>query len=284
MSRAEVKSADEKTPFEICNPQGSAAFLILCDHAANALPAGYGSLGLAPSEFERHIAYDIGAAGVARGLADHLGCQAVLARYSRLLIDLNRGEDDPTLIMKLSDGAIIEANRLVDPQHDAGEFERRLRDFYQPYHGAITGMIDKAQAAGENPVLISMHSFTPHWRGVARPWQVGILWDRDDRVATPLMAALAREGMSVGDNEPYQGALMGDSMFRHGTVRGLPHVLIEIRQDLLSDEAGIAEWVARLGMILSEIATRPGMRQTRFFGSQVDASLPISAPQDKGSA
>lgn len=276
--------ADEKTPFEIYNPQGSAAFLILCDHAANALPEGYGSLGLAPSEFERHIAYDIGAADVARGLADHLGCRAVLARYSRLLIDLNRGEDDPTLIMKLSDGAIIEANRRVDLHHDAAEWMARLTQYYQPYHGAISSLIEKSSAAGEVPVLISMHSFTPHWRGVARPWQAGILWDRDDRIAAPLMAALRREGLIVGDNEPYHGALIGDSMYRHGTLLGLPHVLIEIRQDLIADKAGIAEWVARLGMILTDIAAQPGLRQKCFFGSQVDASLPISAPQEKGSA
>lgn len=276
--------ADEKTPFAIYNPQGSAAFLVLCDHAANALPEGYGSLGLASSEFERHIAYDIGAAGVARGLADYLGCRAVLARYSRLLIDLNRGEDDPTLIMKLSDGAIIEANRFVDMQHDAGEWTRRLTQYYQPYHAAISDLIEKACAAGEVPVLISIHSFTPHWRGMARPWHAGILWDRDDRIAAPLMTALAREGFIVGDNEPYRGALVGDCMYRHGTSLGLPHVLIEIRQDLIVEMAGIAEWAARLGISLSDIAAQPGLREKRFFGSQVDASLPISDPQNKGSA
>jgi predicted N-formylglutamate amidohydrolase len=260
-------------PFEIHNASAAptSGFLVLCDHASNALPEGYGTLGLAPSEFSRHIAYDIGAAEVARGLADALHCSAVLARFSRLLIDLNRGDDDPTLVMKLSDGAIIPANREVDAFHDRTEFDRRLRDFYAPYHAAIAAELQRLRAAGAVPVILSIHSFTPHWRGVARLWHTGILWDRDDRMPVPLMAALRAEpGLVVGDNKPYSGALKGDCLYRHGTQNGLPHVLIEIRQDLIADAAGQADWVERLARLVGAAADHPHMREIRHYGSHTD--------------
>lgn len=261
--------------FELLNSEPGAAgnlgFLVVCDHASNALPEGYGTLGLAEAEFSRHIAYDIGAAEVSRGLAMALQCPAVLARYSRLLIDLNRGADDPTLVMKLSDGAIISGNRLVDAFQDKAEFTHRLSTYYEPYHAAVAAALARARAAGEVPVIVSIHSFTPSWRGVARKWHTGILWDRDDRLPAAMLEGLrAERGLIVGDNEPYSGALKGDCLYRHGTMNGYPHVLVEIRQDLISGPKGQAEWVARLAHLVGEAMKAPYMREVRFYGSRTD--------------
>jgi predicted N-formylglutamate amidohydrolase len=231
--------------FEAVAATANSPLLFLCDHASNRLPAAYGSLGLAQELLATHIAYDIGARDVTLALAGAYGAAAVLGGWSRLLIDLNRGADDPTLVMKLSDGSIIPGNRDADP----AEVARRIAAFHAPYHDAIARESARIQDGGAIPVLISMHSFTPSWKGTPRPWEVGVLWDRDGRLATPLMARLAAAGFAVGDNEPYHGALDGDTLNIHGTLRGLPHVLIEMRQDLIGDDAAAA-FAARLGPIL----------------------------------
>ncbi|MCA9268769.1 MAG: N-formylglutamate amidohydrolase, partial [Planctomycetales bacterium] len=174
-------------------------FLLLCDHARNALPARYGTLGLPHSELERHIGYDIGVEGVTRKIAARLGMPAVMTRFSRLLIDPNRGADDPTLIMRLSDGAIIPGNRHLDRD----ERERRVARYYRPYHEAVDRVIDQCMATGVAPAILSIHSFTESWKGVPRPWHVGILWDRDRRLAQPLLDAFNADGaLIVGDNQP----------------------------------------------------------------------------------
>jgi predicted N-formylglutamate amidohydrolase len=222
--------------------QGTNPLLFLCDHAGNALPPGYDALGLAPELFRTHIAYDIGAAEVTRALAAAFGAPAVLGIFSRLLIDLNRGPDDPTLVMKLSDGSIIPGNRSVD----AAELENRIARYHAPYHQAIAAEIARLK----NLPLISIHSFTPAWKGEPRPWQVGVLWDQDRRLAGPLMTRLAEAGFVVGDNEPYSGALEGDTLNLHGTKNGLPHVLIEIRQDLIGDEAAARAFAQTLAPII----------------------------------
>lgn len=232
-------------------PEGQRRFLLVCDHASPALPEGYGTLGLAAEAFGRHIAYDIGAGALTEALAARLDCPAVLARYSRLLIDLNRGLDDPTLIMALSDGAIVAGNHPTSPAERA----RRVSRYYAPYHDAIAAALDRALRSGVSPLLISVHSFTPIWRGRPRPWHVGVLWNRDDRIARPLLQALRGEGdLVVGDNEPYSGELEGDCMDQHGTRRGLPHVLIEVRQDLIADAAGVEAWADRLARVMGRVA------------------------------
>jgi predicted N-formylglutamate amidohydrolase len=231
--------------FEKIPAKGDAPLLLVCDHAASALPEGYGRLGLSPEKFGSHITYDIGAAEVTRVLAGALGAAAILGRWSRLLIDLNRGPDDPTLVMQLSDGSIIPGNRDAD---DA-EIAHRLAAFHAPYHAAISQELDALQAQ-QAPILIALHSFTPRWKGKPRRWEVGVLWDRDGRLARPLMARLAEAGFVVGDNEPYSGALQGDTLNRHGTRRGIPHALIEIRQDLIADEAAARRFAARLMPVL----------------------------------
>ena len=222
---------------------GTGNVLFLCDHAANALPPGQGTLGLKPDLFQTHIAWDIGAAAVTRALAQAYGAPAVLGRWSRLLIDLNRGADDPTIVMKLSDGSIIPGNRDAGPD----EVARRIAAYHAPYHAAITRALD---AMGPDAVVVSMHSFTPSWKGVPRPWEYGVLYDRDIRMAAPLMRRLAQAGYSVGDNEPYHGALDGDTLNVHGTRRGLPHVLIEMRQDLIATTTAAQDFAARLKPIL----------------------------------
>ncbi|HEY5338559.1 MAG TPA: DUF1244 domain-containing protein [Rhizomicrobium sp.] len=238
-----------ESAFELVLPAARGGdILFLCDHASNAMPEAYGNLGLEEGAFAAHIASDIGAATVTRALAAAYGATAILARWSRLLIDLNRGADDPTLVMKLSDGRIIPGNR------DAGDEEvaHRLAQFYRPYHAAITSEIAAMREMGTVPILISMHSFTPVWKGSKRPWDIGVLWDRDGRLAFPLMAALQRAGFVVGDNEPYRGELEGDCMYVHGSLTGLPHVLIEMRQDLVATPDAAEKFAARLKPVIGE--------------------------------
>lgn len=232
-------------PFTLIPPAAGvrAPLLFLCDHASKAVPHEYGGLGLAPKLFETHIAYDIGAAIVTEALARAYGAAALLGGVSRLLIDLNRGPDDPTLVMKLSDGSIIPGNRGAD----AGEVARRLARFHAPYHAAIREQIARI---GDAAILISMHSFTPAWKGVKRPWEMGVLYGRDARLAAPLMAHLKAAGFTVGDNEPYTGALEGDTLDTHGTKTGHANVLIEIRQDFLDEAEKARAFADRLKPVL----------------------------------
>jgi predicted N-formylglutamate amidohydrolase len=240
-------------PFVLIDGNAAGGLLVVCDHASNRIPPEYGGLGLPAREFARHIAYDPGAEAVARHLAGLLQAPAILSTFSRLLIDANRGEDDPTLIMRLSDGAVVAGNAAVDQE----ERERRIRCFHAPYHAAIDAAIDRALALGRPPALVSIHSFTPVWRGRARPWHAGVLWDTDARLAAPMIEALRSDPhLIVGDNEPYSGTLHDDTMSRHGTARGLAHALVEIRQDLIADDASAGAWAGRLAAILVELNGR----------------------------
>lgn len=237
-------------PYEIVAGQGHVRLILLCDHASNRLPEEYGALGLEPAQFERHIAYDIGAAALTRGLAARLGAAAVLSCFSRLLIDPNRGMNDPTLIMRISDGAAVPGNRDVDEAERA----RRISRFHRPYHDAIVGVMAKVRAQGHVPFLVSIHSFTPVWRGWPRPWHVGIMWDRDEQVARAMISGFLAQGdLVAGDNEPYHGALEGDTLNTHGTKPGLPHALIEVRQDLIAAKTGVDEWVERVAKVVEPI-------------------------------
>ena len=229
-------SVDASPQFQRVPASRPGPVLFLCDHASNAVPPAYGTLGLPAAEFKRHIASDIGAGDLTVALAASFSAPALLGVWSRLLVDLNRGPDDPTLVMKISDGALIPGNARAD----AAEIAHRIATYHAPYHAAIEDEIAQSMAAGFAPALISMHSFTPVWRGDPRPWEIGILWDRDDRLAKPLMSAFEAAGLVTGDNEPYDGALEGDTLWTHATSRGLPNVLIEVRQDLISDAAGVA--------------------------------------------
>lgn len=264
-----MRQTTDPQPYLLIEGDYSAGLILLADHARNALPTSYGTLGLAPGEFERHIAYDIGVEPVTRHIAEKLGVPAILCGFSRLLIDPNRGEDDPTLIRQLYDGAIIAGNYPLDE----AERERRLDRWYRPYHQTVASAIDSvANASGKAPLIISIHSFTPHMQGYERPWHASLLWDHDDRAMRLLYDALAADGeLTIGDNEPYDGALKGDTLYRHATRLGYPHVLIEIRQDLIAHKDGQAEWVDRLAPALDDINARSDIHQMQFFGSRTHA-------------
>ena len=230
---------------EVVGAGRTGAWLVTCDHASNRVPpevAG-GDLGLPPAEMARHIAWDVGAAGLARALADALDAPAVLGRFSRLVIDNNRGEDDPTLLMRLYDGTIVPANRHAD----AAERARRLDLLHRPYHAVL-----ERWAARPGIAIVAVHSFTPRLNGrPPRPWHVGILSSADRRIADPLIARLrAERDLVVGDNQPYGGHLPGDAVDRHALRHGRPNVLLELRNDLIERAEDQAAWAARLAPLL----------------------------------
>ena len=261
----------DAAPFRQIDGDWGKGLILLCDHAENRIPHGYGTLGLSAEDLGRHIAYDIGAAPVTEALATRLGVPALITRFSRLLIDPNRGIDDPTLVMQISDGVIVPGNIGLD----RAELEARIRRYYGPYHDAIDRAIDRAIATGRPPVLIGIHSFTQAWKSVPRPWHVAVLWDRDPRLAQPLLEELQRlPGVVVGDNVPYSGQLNGDTLYRHGTVRGLAHALIELRQDLVLSEEGQSDWARRLadvlGAVLAQSEASSRLYAIERYGSHTD--------------
>jgi predicted N-formylglutamate amidohydrolase len=233
-------------PFQIIGADRPSRFLITCDHATNRVPAELGgSLGLCDSDMARHIAYDPGAAGVTLALAAALDAPAILSNFSRLVIDPNRGEDDPTLVMKLYDGSIIPANRHIS----ADQVAQRKAMLYDPYHTAY------AELAARRPdtVIVAVHSFTPCLQGrPSRPWQIGILYSHhDERLSRAVLAQLAAQpDLCVGDNEPYLGHLPGDAIDRHALQMGRQNTLIELRNDLILDETAQTEWAQRLAPLL----------------------------------
>ena len=253
-------------PFDLVEGDRAKGLVLVADHAGRALPDDYGDLGLPAAEFDRHIAYDIGIAPLTRRLAELTGAPAVMASFSRLLIDPNRGEDDPTLIRQLYDGTVIAANYPMA----ADERQRRLDGFYRPYHEAVGGLVASVhRATGAAPFILSLHSFTPRMGALPRPWHAGVLWDSDPRAAVPLIEMLAREpGLVVGDNEPYDGALKGDTMYRHAIVNGFAHALVEVRQDLIADAAGVEQWAVRLAPIVEELNATPDMHVVKQYGSR----------------
>lgn len=243
----------------------AAGLLIIADHATNHVPAEYDALGLPKEAFARHIAYDIGVEALTERLAAMLGAPAVLSCFSRLLIDPNRGEDDPTLIMKLSDGAIIPANHPISP----AERRRRIETWHRPYHMAVDKAIDEvATASGKAPLVVSLHSYTPYWKSFQRPWQAAVLWDTDARGVVPLIAALEKQGYVTGNNEPYDGALKGDTMHRHCMRTGIPHVLLEVRQDLIADRRGVEEWAQVLAPIFAEMNAMDALHEYKIHPSR----------------
>ena len=263
---------DGFNPVEMIAGDVSRGLVLLCDHACNNLPAEYGNLGLGEEAFQRHIAYDIGARDVTLALAERLGVPAVMTTFSRLLIDPNRGEDDPTIIMRLSDGTVIPGNHPISQD----EIKRRIERFHRPYHMAIEALLGEALREGHVPAIFSIHSFTDQWKGVARPWEVALLWDNDPRFTLPMLQELrATQRFTVGDNEPYDGALRNDTMFRHCTARGLAHTLIEIRQDLIGTREGAMEWAELLAPMLERVNALGALHEIRHMGSRTGPVLPL---------
>ncbi len=236
-------------PFHIIGEARRSRWLITADHATNTVPPDVngGDLGLPPEDMDRHIAWDPGAAGIAIGLGELLDAPVVMSNFSRLVIDPNRGEDDPTLVMKLYDGTIVPANRHVD----AAETERRLNAYYRPYHDAVA----RLAARQDDTVYVAVHTFTRQLRGRdPRPWHIGVLYGRDTRFALPLIRRLRDEpDLCVGENEPYGGHLEGDSVDRHAIKPGRVNVLIEVRNDLIRTDRQQRDWAERLAPILEEV-------------------------------
>lgn len=240
--------AEDPAPFQVHRAHGISPFVLIADHAGQAIPARLGDLSLPQAERDRHIGWDIGIAGVTERLSEKLDAFAILQTYSRLVIDCNRPLDAAGSIVTSSDGTMVPGNQSVDEN----ERVARALEIFAPYHARITEELDQRSARRGMPVLIAMHSFTPEFGGVSRPWHAGVLYHRDTRLAHALLAALRAEpGLVIGDNEPY--AISDGSDYAipvHGEQRGLLHVELEIRQDLIADARGQEEWAERLAHIL----------------------------------
>ncbi len=248
-------------PVDIYNPNGKANIVLISEHASNHIPQEYDNLGLTPEQLELHIAWDIGIAEVTRNLADMLDAPAVLANFSRLLIDANRKLDQNGLIPLVSDGHEIYGNQNLSEN----AVQERIDRFYNPFHDSAEIAIREKSANDHAPVILNMHSFTPSMDGFERPWHSGMLWNKDDRVAKSLQERLEKRGYHVGDNEPYSGQTLNHTMNTHGTFHGYPHVNIEIRQDLIDHESGIKQWSNILAEEISEIRELPEMRQIKHY-------------------
>ena len=240
-------------PVTLCNAGGGSPFLLLCEHASNHIPPEYRDLGLPAAELQRHIAYDIGAAELARRLSARLDAPLLLAGYSRLLIDLNRPLAAPSSIPEISEATVIPGNQGIG----AAERARRQAAWFAPFHDRAAALLDARRAAGQPTAVIGVHSFTPVYLGQRRPWHAGILYGEARRFGTALVRALADEpGLVIGDNEPYRiEAAMDYTVPVHGDARGLDAVLLEVRQDLLGDAAGWDAWADRLARALREAET-----------------------------
>src|SRR6195952_4910797 len=243
--------ATDVPPIREENRAGSSPFLLTCDHYGRLIPGALGDLGVPASELARHIAWDIGIAGVAEQLSSHLGAHLIAQRYSRLVIDCNRPPCVASSIPVLSEATTVPGNEGL-PRAAA---EARRNAIFEPYHRRIAEVIDRRLREGMPTVLVSLHSFTPVYAGVARPWHVGTLYHRDTRLPPLLLQLFRAEGdLVVGDNEPY--AVSDESDYTipvHGEVRGLMNSGIEIRQDLIADQAGQRQWAGRLARIFSEV-------------------------------
>jgi predicted N-formylglutamate amidohydrolase len=242
------------TPVHETNAAGASPFLFTCDHYGRLLPQKLGDLGLPESELVRHIAWDIGIAGVAERMATLCDAHLVAQRYSRLVIDCNRPPDVASSIPRLSEATTIPGNEALA----ADEAALRRREIFDPYHQRIDAIIDQRMREKRPTVLVSLHSFTPVYAGVARPWHIGTLYHRDTTLPPLLLRALRAEGdLVVGDNEPYAVSDITDyTVPVHGEARGLINTGIEIRQDLIADQSGEQQWAERLARILSEVETQ----------------------------
>jgi predicted N-formylglutamate amidohydrolase len=243
-----VRALDEPPPYSLERPQGVSAFVLACDHASRRIPRALGDLGLSEADRASHIAWDIGAAAVAQRLSAALDASLVLQNYSRLVIDCNRPPTAPDSIPRQSGGIAIAGNAGIQ----VADAALRRREFFDPYHAALGRILAERSAAGRTPVLVALHSFTPNYLGQQRPWHTGLLYHRDTRLAQRVLALLrADASLVVGDNLPYAMSDLTDyTLPLHGEARGIPHVGIEIRQDLIEDAAGQANWAVRLASLL----------------------------------
>ena len=247
---------EDPPPYTIINEKGTASVLLVGDHASNTIPDMLGNLGLDNAALGQHIAYDIGTSKLIHHLSQHLDAPALLAGYSRLVIDLNRSLEDDSCMPEVSDNTVIPGNQNMSPEHR----NQRIHSFYTPYRTAIDLLIHRFKQKQIVPAFISIHSFTPEMAGYSRPWHAGVLWDKDPRIPVPLMKNLRAhpEGFNIGDNEPYSGKHLADyTIDHHAEAAGLPHVSIEIRQDLINSEDGAERWAIILSNALYDILADP---------------------------
>ncbi len=239
-----ILGPDKPPADEDGRPEGNSDFFIVCDHAGNPIPRRLGTLGLAPLHLARHIAWDVGSPGLSRRLSGLLDATVVTQTYSRLVIDCNRALTRPDSIAIVSEATQSPGNLNLDP----AEAEGRAHVIVSPYHGAIANALDARDGAGRHSVLIAMHSFTPVYHGVSRPWHIGLLYNRDARLADFLKTLMAEDpALCISDNQPY--AISDESDYTipvHGEQRGIPHVEIEMRHDLMEIAHGQVEWAERL--------------------------------------
>lgn len=247
---------EETGPVRVFNRDAAGLFVLICDHASNHIPRGFGTLGLPDGELSRHIAWDPGASPVSRLMAERLDAVLVESAISRLIVDCNRPLDAPDLMPAVSETTVIPANQAVAPDERA----RRIALAHAPFHDAIEAIVTERLTSGRPTMIVSIHSFTPVYRGVSRPWHVGIIHDADERLSAPMIEALAAiDGVTVGDNEPYAPSdRVYYSLERHARSRELPCAMIEIRNDEIGDAAGQELWADRLATILSGIQ-EPGV-------------------------
>ncbi len=243
-------ASDEPSPVEFIGHPNAAPFLIVCDHAGRTLPRRLGALGLSDEDLSRHIAWDIGAAEVARRMAARLEACAILQTYSRLVIDCNRSPGVESSIATISESTEIPGNAGISDN----ERSQRITEIFQPYHDAIARELDRRTANGIPTALLAVHSFTPVYLGETRPWHVGLLYNRDGRLGRGLIRLLEEEGgLTVGDNQPYSVSDESDYTIPvHAERRGLPYAEIEIRQDLIADEAGQSIWAERMARLVAQ--------------------------------
>lgn len=246
-------SADEPAAFALQNAEAVAPILLVCDHASRRFPSSLGTMGLDPAARRCHLAWDIGAGELTRRLAESLGATAVLCEYSRLIVDCNRQLQDPGAFLEFGDGIVIPGNRSIQ----SADQTRRANEIYWSYHNAITRELERLAEHGIRPVFVSIHSFTPVMKSIPRPWEIGVLWDLDRVIAEIFIQDFREEGFVVGDNEPYSGKAPEDfTIDNHAESRGLSHVGIEIRQDLLHHETGIARMAAIMHKIIASLHER----------------------------
>lgn len=261
-----IRREADAEPFIVEYGDGTGGFVIVCEHASNAIPDRYAGLGLSGKALESHIAWDPGALDVARHMAERLDAPLLRARVSRLIIDCNRPHNAPDLIVSESDSIAIPGNRI-------GEAERRSRiaTIHEPFHAALSRLIGDRLAAGRPTALVSVHSFTPVLHGVTRPWDVGIIFGRDRRLADPLIKGLKDDGsLAVGINEPYSPT---DRVFytheRHAEPHGLPSAMIEIRNDLIENPASQRAMAVRLAKLLNEVPAALNDRTENTFRARI---------------
>jgi predicted N-formylglutamate amidohydrolase len=254
MAEGGLLEPDEPNPVTLENESGDSVFFLTCEHAGRAFPRQLGTLGLPEAETLRHIAWDIGIGAVGRELSLLLNAAVILQTYSRLVIDCNRDPKVPSSIPEISEATEIPGNRSLDEAERAA----RVDAIFRPYHNAIAAALDRRAAANRASALVALHSFTPIFKGVSRPWHVAVLFNRDRRLAHALAELLRAEGdLMVGENEPYQVSDLTDyTVPVHGERRGLPHVEIEIRQDLITEAAGQRQWAERLARVLPAAYTQ----------------------------